>query len=285
MSKNHIIDVSELADYVVCPYAWYLKQKAKTKQTNQDNKLSRAREINSHTLRKHWTRSQDSAAEFRYFAKISFLLLILLVCVVFLLERSRIISDNHWAGFRSATGEISFEIYGLLILLGIIIFLWDIFDRKGRAQTVGESSKPFEIVGVKGGKYRNVKRYVSHQLCLQSTPDATIKENGVIIPVRINPMSSKIRDRHVITLVGDMRLLTEIENKSPPYGILVMGRKNKNIRIQNTAEKQQWLDNILKEIKAINNGTPALASPASLKCRHCDVKSICSFSAANSRQK
>jgi CRISPR/Cas system-associated exonuclease Cas4 (RecB family) len=58
-----------------------------------------------------------------------------------------------------------------------------------------------------------------------------------------------------------------------------MGPEQRSIRIKNTDEKQRWLDSLLDEMRSILDGVPAVPTPAFYKCKRCDVRDICAFSA------
>ncbi len=164
----------------------------------------------------------------------------------------------------------------LLLVLGLIIYLWDLFDRKSksiRSNTgVAEQS---EIISLRGGTHLPSKEYRSEKLGLISKPDALLKEEHSIIPIDVKPMTDKVRDRHVVALLVHMQLIEEKEGKRPPYGILLMGEKRRQVKIKNTEEKQRWLDSLLDEMRAICDGVPAVPAPSKFKCQNCDVHKIC----------
>ena len=114
---------------------------------------------------------------------------------------------------------------------------------------------------------------------LSGRPDALIKDDGAVIPVSIKPMSKKVRDRHVIELIAHLRLVEEDEGVRPPYGILLMGKGARKVKIRNTEEKQRWLESLIDEMNSIIGGVPAVPAPALYKCKHCDVNRICKHSA------
>ena len=172
------------------------------------------------------------------------------------------------------------ELMLLLLILGILIFLWDIFDRhRSRAQQETGLDKNFQAISVRGSSQLPGISLNSDTLGLYGSPDAIIRENEFNIPVINKPLSKKIRDRHVIELLVYMRLITEKEGKSPPYGIIVLGAEHRQVKIRNTEQKQKWLDSLLDEMRSIIDGVPAVPSPAVYKCRSCDVRKFCAYSA------
>lgn len=174
---------------------------------------------------------------------------------------------------------IPLEIVLLLAMLGLLIFMWDLFDRRSRKirERSGFDAKT-ELVALQGSTRLRGKTYFSETEGLISRPDALIKKEGFIIPVSVQPMSKKIHDRHIVQMLVHMRLIEEVEGKRPPYGILLMGQRGRIVRVQNTPQKQFWLSTLLDEMRSIMDGVPALPKPAPLKCKHCDVREICKHS-------
>ncbi len=177
--------------------------------------------------------------------------------------------------------KIPFEILFLLLLIGIVILIWDFFLRT-RKKISSDTGIPVEstMVSLKGSKFKPTRELVSEHLGLASRPDAIVEENGFIIPVMVKPTGKKVRDRHVVELLVHLRLIEEIEDKRPPYGILIIGSKQRRVKIINSKEKQNWLDSLLKEMRSIQEkNIPAIPSPAVYKCKSCDVRTHCSHSA------
>ena len=171
------------------------------------------------------------------------------------------------------------EILIILLILGVVIFVWDVFDRRStKIRTSGGLSEKSEVVALRGSSYLPAKEYYSAKLNLSSRPHGLIREEGVIIPVDVNPLSRKIKDRHVIQMLAHLRLIEEAEGVKPPYGMLVMGPEARPVKIKNSEEKQAWLDRVLQEMNAIIAGAEAVADPVFYKCRSCDVRELCSFS-------
>jgi CRISPR/Cas system-associated exonuclease Cas4 (RecB family) len=172
------------------------------------------------------------------------------------------------------------EILVLLLLLGVLIFIWDLLDRRSsQIRKTGGLGEKSEVVALKGSSYLPSREFVSSRLGISSRPHGLIREEGFIIPVDVNPLSKKIKDRHVVQMLVHLRLIEELEGTKPPYGILVMGPEARSVRIKNTDDKQRWLSTILDEMSSIVGGVPAIASPAFYKCRSCDVNVVCAQSA------
>ena len=176
--------------------------------------------------------------------------------------------------------RIPAELLYLVLVLGVIIFLWDLFDRKRKRASLDTGlSERAEVIAVKGGTELPSRGYRSESLGLSGKPDALVKIDGFIIPVDRKPLSRKVRDRHIVQLLVHMRLVEESEGTRPPYGILLLGKEVREVRIQNTEERQRWLDAIIGEMESILEGVPARPTPAVMKCKSCDVRKMCNYSA------
>lgn len=184
-------------------------------------------------------------------------------------------------GITDTPKDVPQEIVLLLLILGLIIFMWDLFERRSSSmrKEAGLEEKT-ELISLRSSTSLPSKEYYSPSLGLTSRPDALIKEDGYLIPVDVKPMTNKVRDRHVIAIFVHMRLIEEVEGKRPPYGILLMGEKRRRVKIKNSEEKQRWLDALLAEMRSISEGVPAVPAPSTYKCRSCDVCGICKHSAA-----
>src|SRR5262245_62149207 len=87
-SEDLFITASEVADYVVCPEAWRLKYLERaTRSTAPRTEIGKQK-------RKEWAEKHDLSRDFRRYAKIAYLLLVLLVCTVFLIEEKRLLAPD-----------------------------------------------------------------------------------------------------------------------------------------------------------------------------------------------
>ena len=171
------------------------------------------------------------------------------------------------------------ELLFLLLIVGIIIFLWDMFERRSsNIRKSGGLDEKSEVISIRGSSQLPAKEYTSFESGLTSMPDALSKEGGFIIPVSIKPMSKKVRDRHVVELLVHLKLIEEKEGKRPPYGILVLGPEGRSVKIKNSDDKQRWLESLLDEMRSIIDGVPAVPKPALYKCKSCDVRMHCNYS-------
>jgi CRISPR-associated protein Cas4 len=171
--------------------------------------------------------------------------------------------------------EASSVVFVILLVITVIVF-----DAVAMSITKTRIDAGFDknlkTISVDDSKI--VKEYISEELGLAGRPDAVIEENGFLIPVERKPLQKKIHERQVAQLLVYMRLIEHCEGKRPPYGILVLGKKCKNIKIENTPEKQKWLDLVLKDMHSyLYNGVEVTPSPHPIKCSKCPVNSKCSY--------
>lgn len=175
-----------------------------------------------------------------------------------------------------APQSVPTEIALLLLILGAVIFMWDLFDR--RSKSLGASSglsDKTSLISIKGSTALPPREFYSEKLQLKSKPDALSLEKGILIPIDVKPMSKVLRDRHSIKMYMHMKLIEEVEGKRPPYGIVLLGKEQQEIKIENSADKQMWLNALISEMRSIENGIPAAPMPGKLKCRQCDVATFC----------
>ncbi len=242
-------------------------------------------------LKTEWVKNQELFSQLKRYAKITFFLLVILTIFVFLWElarehpRSNSLPQARLARLMFESKQaIPTELLLLLLVLGLVIFLWDLFERK-RSSLRSETglSDASQVIAIRGSDYLPGKQYSSESLGLSSKPDALILEDGFIIPIDRRPMATQVRDRHVVQLLVHLRLIEELEGQRPPHGILLLGRDVQKKIIKNSEEKQRWLENLIDEMRSIIDGVPTVPSPKPQKCKNCDVRKLCQFSVA--RQK
>lgn len=166
----------------------------------------------------------------------------------------------------------------LVILIVISVMVLDFVllgaDKKKEATGIRKTAKPFQL---EGSQSIPAKNYISESYGLSGRPDALIIENGCVIPVEVKPTAKKLRDRYIAQLLVYMRLIEEFEGKKPEYGYLILGKNNKRFRIDNTKERQEWLEKMLIEMRGILNGKEAIPLPQLQKCNKCNVKESCKY--------
>ena len=171
------------------------------------------------------------------------------------------------------------EVLIILLIVGAIIFIWDLLDRRNtRLSKRSGLDRKTKVVALSGSSELPLRELYSNEIGLSGRPGGLLRDGEDLIPVEYSPLTKKVQDRHVIQLVIHMRLLEVVEGKKPPYGLLVLGPDARSVKIKNTQEKQDWLDRILREMREIVDGAPAKPAPSYYKCRSCDVHEICAAS-------
>jgi CRISPR-associated protein Cas4 len=130
-------------------------------------------------------------------------------------------------------------------------------------------------VSIDGGKELPVRQYISERQGLAGRPDAIVIEDGFVIPIEVKPLARKIRDRYVAQLLVYLRLIEEFEGKRPPHGYLILGSNNRRVKIENSPQRQAWLERYLVEMREILAGGAARPAPHPAKCAKCDVRQHC----------
>lgn len=174
--------------------------------------------------------------------------------------------------------EADTELVLLIVILSATAIVIDAVTgairRRRKAAGLSKNSAP---VSIDGGSQIPPREYISVRQGLAGRPDAVVLEHGYFIPVERKPLARKIRDRYVAQLLVYMRLIEELEGKRPPYGYLILGPTCRQVRIDNTPQRQQWLQRYLDQMRAILHGAGALPTPHPEKCRRCDVRQHCTF--------
>jgi CRISPR/Cas system-associated exonuclease Cas4 (RecB family) len=293
-----IINVNDVTSYVVCPEAWRLKRLAprNTPRTRSDH------EAEVHLKKKEWISNQELSTQFRSYATILYCLLVLVVTVLFLFDSNRglfgvtfldlqentvVNSDVDVHKYLSTPRAhlskmltVPNEIFLVLVLIGALIFLWDLFDRRSNSlrKNAGFTDR-IETVALRGSEDLPSQRLFSEKLQLESEPSAIIKQGRLLIPVVVKPGGRKVQDRHVVELMVHLRLLEETYGDRAPFGIMILGSEKRQVKIQNTDDKQRWLDTLLDEMNSVKNGVPAVPAPSFYKCKRCEVRQKCEHSA------
>jgi CRISPR-associated exonuclease Cas4 len=181
----------------------------------------------------------------------------------------------HLASSAIASVNSEVVLIALLVVAAAIVLevVWAATSEKKRTSGFGRDSVALSVDGSDSLPARN---YVSDMQGLAGKPDALIVENGFIIPVERKPLAKKIHDRYVAQLLVYMRLVEEFEGKKPPYGYLILGPNCRRFKVENTPEKQAWLQGLLDEMRGIlERNEPSKPTPHPRKCRKCDVRDSC----------
>ena len=171
------------------------------------------------------------------------------------------------------------QIVLLAILLVAIVIVLDAVSTiaKGKRREVGieDTSQRNEVAG---SQSLPVRDYVSDMQGLSGKPDALISEGGFIIPVERKPLARKIRDRYIAQLLVYLRLVEEFEGKKPPYGYLLLGPSCRRVKVENTPQRQAWLQKYIDEMRAnLEQQQPVVPAPHPRKCAKCTVREHCKY--------
>lgn len=295
----HQFSAQELANYVVCPRAWHMKRTKLYQSVSTD--VDRVEE--GKKLRSEWAERQELSVRLNRYAKAIYLLLLVLVTVLLMFEArntsirlkqnqqtqssleqpGQIPSDtiteseqSESSGDRAA--KIPQEIWLLLLMLGAIIIVWDLIQRRTEVVESKTGLKNDTAVAIKGSNSKPSRTFSSVNLGLNSQPDALLQERETLIPVDRYPMSKRIRDRHVVRLICHLALIEEETGNKPDYGILIMGKEARSVKIRFTEEKLKWLVDLIAEMREILGGKNSEAKPSRFKCQNCDFRDSCEAS-------
>ena len=287
MSKMRVFTDQELANYVVCPQAWYLKS-----QQSVEIEHDSERAVESRRIRQEWHDKNSLLGELHRYRRAIYLLLLGVVAFLTVLEvggvRSRLFetlmvntvedrekSDSITSDSESSSSSIPFELVALLGIVGIAVFVYDRLERhKNRVSSeVGFND---QSVVLTSKERESVQVLTSAILPIIGKPDTIIEEQKQKIPVIFQAFGKKVQDRHVIRLIAYQYMLREA-GESCDYGVLVLGQEQRRVEIRYNEGKREWLESILEEMKAICAGRKPVATPSKYKCRNCDVRGLCSF--------
>lgn len=274
---------SDLANYVVCPESWRLQREFRFPvEVSEKQKEARQKRV-------EWEEQQGVLKDLRRYAKVAYVSLFLLAIIVFLLEHQRLTQgqSSQPASTRSSgIATVPDELALLMVVLGTIIFLWDLFERRGAnlRKDLGLKANSETVAVTIAFEKGDENELHSQSQNLSSRPNAIFREEGFLIPVDIHPTTDKVRDRHVVPLLLHLAILEEREGKASPYGVLIMGSDQRRTQIKFTPEKRKWLWSLIDEMRSIIDGVPAVPSPAPFKCRNCRVRSKCKFSMGGSEK-
>lgn len=169
--------------------------------------------------------------------------------------------------------DSKFIVFAILIVCAVIVLdcVMAVASAKNRQAGLTPQSTTAE-----GGQRAGAKRYISDIQGLAGTPDAVLTENGYFIPIERKPFAKKIHDRYVAQLLVYMRLVEEFEGKKPPYGYLILGPNCRRFKIENSEERQAWLQGIIEEMRGVlEAGKEAKPAPHPRKCQRCQVRDSC----------
>lgn len=293
---KYIISAGEVGIYTVCPYSWQLKSVLKKNPDSDDIKL-RNDGMQNHS--KWGKKAEDIHILIKKKSLVIKLLITFFLLGLISLQDKMTQEVRIPASLKNIIKEGTFlekitydflkSLYQLLtidpellffVLLIVITFIVvDVASFYIKKESLKSGiKKESDFLSIDGSTILPVKNYISEIQGLSGRPDAVIKEKGNFVPIEIKPLAKKLKDRYVFQLLVYMRLLNEFERTDIPYGYLILGEKNKRVRINNLPERQKKLTLFLNEMKEIlENKKEAIASPEIAKCSKCTVKQYCEF--------
>ena len=186
---------------------------------------------------------------------------------------------HTFVNFLYDVAQLDKHLVALVLLLVTAFIVIDgamlVAKKKSKAVGLDRDTRPVQIESSKNLPVRN---YISELQGLSGRPDAVLVEHGFFIPVEVKPLAKKIRDRHIAQLLVYMRLIEEFEGRRPPYGYLILGANSRKVKIENTPERQVWLEQRLMTMRSILPGSAsAVGHPQPQKCRRCAVAGSCAW--------
>jgi len=262
---KHIIAAGELGAFSVCPLAWKLKYIDK-----QGAAFSLGEKRLGMKLHRDWSRMFDESLVLGQWIRYLAVLTCTALVVFILLNPQGIPVEQLLA--------LSVRNHGLqlVLLVGAALLVIRSFSRAAGRRRRASGFEPESVtVSIEGSKILEEREYVSRAQGLAGKPDALIEEGGLIIPVERKPLAKKLRDRYVAQILVYMRLVEEFEGKKPPHGYLLIGPSCRRIKVENTDAKQQWVQALIDQMRAMLDGGEVRPSPHPIKCSKCDVRHRC----------
>lgn len=255
--------------YSVCPQSWKLKV-----LDQADDVPSTDAAVRGQRLHKIWSVLLEESLLLSRWIRYLVTMLCLVMAVFMFVNQG----EHGWQKITQLSWRNPvFQLAALVVALGVLIRSF----RKAETKRLTESgfAQGERPISVEGSTILPGREYVSTQQRLAGKPDALLLENGVVIPVEMKPLAKKLRDRYVAQLLVYMRLVEEFEGARPPHGYLFLGPRYRRIKIENSAAKQRWVDQMLSEMHSVVQGASAGATPHPAKCARCDVRHRCRFRA------
>jgi CRISPR/Cas system-associated exonuclease Cas4 (RecB family) len=267
---GHIIAAGEVSAYSVCPQAWYLLWCKKVVNKSADTKGESS--ILGERLHSDWSRIFEESLLLINWIRYLVVLVCAMLVIFMVITSSKTPMEELF--------QLSFRSRGLQVIVLLLIALWVIrsFGREAKRKHKASGFSNTEVaLAIDGGVLLPEREYVSFKQGLAGKPDAVVRDGELIIPIERKPLAKKLRDRYVAQLLIYMRLVEEFEGVRPPYGYLLLGPSCRRVRILNSKTKQEWIDKMLHEMRAILVGAEAKAEPHPQKCSRCEARERCNF--------
>lgn len=263
--QKFILAAGEVGVFTVCPESWRLKSLEGIKGDRDFKAIELGR-----ILHKSWSKTYDELFSLNNALRVLFVLSCIAILALLFIrsphESLAKLLDKSWA-------PNLFDLAFLMIGVGFVsVLVLRALQSKSDAGGLGNIA---HTIGIDGSSLVPGREYISKRLGLAGKPDALIKEDGMLIPVERKPLAKKLRDRYVAQLLVYMRLVEEFEGKKPAYGYLLLGPSCRKIKIENTVQKQAWLEKIIVEMRQVLETSVARTDPHPKKCAKCPVRTSC----------
>jgi CRISPR-associated exonuclease Cas4 len=120
----------------------------------------------------------------------------------------------------------------------------------------------------------------SHRYGLLGRPDYLISSGGSLIPAELKKSrcpAAGPHDHHAAQLLGYCLLVENAMGKPVPYGVLRYA--DRDVLLQFTSERRQWVEAILSEICVVSlNGAAVRNHDSPARCRKCSLRGSCTVS-------
>jgi CRISPR/Cas system-associated exonuclease Cas4 (RecB family) len=262
---RHIIAAGEVGAFSVCPLSWKLKWIDK-----EASKVAPSVELGKE-LHKSWSSVlEESLLLGKWIRYLAVLLTSAAVLFLLIHDPEDSLSGVFFVSVRSHGLQ-------LLVLIATTLLVIRSFRKAARRRHRDSGFALSEIaVSIEGSSILPSREYISVQQGLAGKPDALVKEGQLFLPIERKPLAKKLRDRYVAQLLVYMRLVEEFEGATPPHGYLLLGPKCRRVKIENAPQKQEWVEGMIREMRAILDGAPVVPQPHPMKCAKCDVRHRCS---------
>lgn len=263
--EKFILAAGEVGVFTVCPESWRLKSLEGIKGERDFKAIELGR-----ILHKSWSKTYDDLFSLNNALKGLFTVSCAAVLVLLLLRSPResltkLLDKNFAANL--------FDLAFLMIGVGFISVL--VIRALKSKSDEGGLGKLAHTIGIDGSTLVPGREYISKKQGLAGKPDALVEEEGMLIPVERKPLAKKLRDRYVAQLLIYMRLVEEFEGRRPAYGYLLLGPNCRKIKIENSIQRQAWVEKILEEMREVLKTSVARTDPHPKKCEKCPVRGSC----------
>jgi CRISPR/Cas system-associated exonuclease Cas4 (RecB family) len=261
-----LFSAAEVGTFTVCEEQWRLKHLEHNTPTRENSQAEGER------LHHEWSKAITETVFLNKHALFALLLIVLALPIRMILAKRGLSEFDGISTNSLLAGWVFFccAVYVISMVLRVSA------NKKKESGVSGGA-----ILQIDGSAMLPAKLYISPHLGLSGKPDGLIQEGSHFIPIERKPLSNKIRDRFVAQLLVYLRLIGDDTKNPPPHGYLILGKKCRKVKIENSKDRQQWLQKHLDKMTAIYRGIPATPTPEVSKCASCGVRTKCVYGKKN----